>query len=93
MGSVKTYSRMQRRELLKTLQRRKNILLNSKLLANKSYQQLSEEEFKELREGKCPDAERQTGFNKVRKVLEELFNIDTKINEIQYDLANKHRKS
>lgn len=92
MGDIKTYNRARRRELLKTLQGRRNILLNSKLLADKSYQQLSQEEFTELREGKCTDAERQAGFNKVRKVLEELFVIDTKINEITIDLSNKYKK-
>ena len=92
MGDVKTYNRTQRKDMLKALMKRRNILIGSKLLANKTYQQLTEEEFLELRTGKCTDAERQEVFNKVRKVVEELFNIDTKINEIKYDLANKYSK-
>jgi hypothetical protein len=98
MGSIEpntgapTYNRAKRRELLKVLQRRRSILLNSKLIADKSYQQLSQEEFTELQEGKCTEAERQAGFNKVRKILGELFFIDTKINEITVDLSNKYKK-
>lgn len=92
MGEVRTYNRLQRRELLKTLQRRRRILMHSPLLENKSYKQLSQEEFLELRDGKCPDKERQEGFNKIRRIMDELFRIDTKINEITIDLANKTKR-
>lgn len=97
MGSIEpnigapTYNRAKRRELLKVLQRRRSILLNSKLIADKSYQQLSQDDFTELREGKCPDSERQAGFNKVRKLIEEAFYIDSEINNMKYDLANKYK--
>lgn len=97
MGAIEqnaqpTFSRQQRKEMLKTLLRRRTLLVNGKLLANKTYQQLTSEEFEELRQGKCTDEERQKGFDKVRKVMQELFFIDTKLNEINSDLKQKQQK-
>ena len=89
---TRTYNRSKRRELLKTLSRRRNQIMNSRLLANSAYKDLSQEDFTELREGKCPDSERQAGFNKVRKLIEEAFYIDSEINNMKYDLANKYKK-
>jgi hypothetical protein len=92
MGDINTYSRKQRREMLKSLLKRRNLLMNGRLLGNKTYQQLTQEEFEELRTGKCTDEERQKGFDKVRKVMQELFFIDTKLNEINSDLKSKQQK-
>ena len=89
---TKTYNRSKRRELLKTLLRRRTQIMNSRLLANSPYKDLSQEDFTELREGKCPDKDRQAGFNKVRKLIEEAFYIDSEINNMKYDLANKYQK-
>ena len=93
MGNVKTYNRSRRRELLKTLLRRRNQIMNSRLLANSAYKDLSQEDFAELREGKCPNSERQAGFNKVRKLVEEAFFIDSEINNMKFDLETKYKHS
>ena len=93
MDDVKTYNRSRRREILKTLLRRRTQIMNSRLLANSTYKDLSQEDFMELRDGKCADKDRQTGFNKVRKLIEEMFYIDSEINNMKFDLETKYKHS
>ena len=93
MDDVKTYNRSRRREILKTLLRRRTQIMNSRLLANSTYKDLSQEDFMELRDGKCADKDRQAGFNKVRKLIEEMFYIDSEINNMKFDLETKYKHS